>query len=335
MSHIFDALQRSEAGRRNPKTAASVTVTELLEHAERQALLQWEAEADSADGREHNITEAVYSEVPQAMAPEDVARTVFAKDEAARDNEAAKVFDLFEAVETSPPEKSRLVSLKDKESPAAEAFRLLKVRLRHLRKDRPLKKVLITSTSPEEGKSFAAANLACTLASGTQEKVLLLDGDLRRPVQVKLFGAKTKSGICECIRGKRSLTSSIYRLGEAGIWLLPAGNAEGDPLEIIQSAKLPSLIEPLTEWFDWIIIDSPPALPLADAIALARLADGILLVARRNVTQKRRLRRGLEAFESHKLLGALLNSSDNANDKDYYYYRHETAAPAHPEITLH
>jgi Mrp family chromosome partitioning ATPase len=93
---------------------------------------------------------------------------------------------------------------------------------------------------------------------------------------------------------------------------------------MIQSARLPAAIEQLAQWFDWIIIDSPPALPLADTTVLARLVDGIILVARRGTTKKRKLQKGLESLEPQKLIGAVLNSSDGASDSGYYYYYRES-----------
>lgn len=322
MSHIFDALQRSEGERSGAKS----NVTELLQRAERQTLSQREAETDAIGIAERELTAPDINPLSRLDPVEALHRGAIALGDAARGPERANIFDSFETVRVSPTQEKRLVCLTEKESLAAEAFRLLRVRLRHLRKDKVLKKVLITSTVPQEGKSFAAANLACALASGSQERILLLDGDLRRYTQSQLFGVKGKSGICEFVQGKRSLASCIYRLDGAGFWLFPAGNAEGDPLGIIQSAKLPSMMAQLAEWFDWIIIDSPPMLPLADTTALARQADGILLVARRDVTEKRKLKKGLEAFESDKLIGALLNSSHSAGDREYYYYRPEHAA---------
>jgi capsular exopolysaccharide synthesis family protein len=325
MSHIFDALQRSEADRSGVKKTASATATELLERAERQARSQWNAELTSAEAGEHELTEAELGFVTDAIQPDSVANQVSRMRDACRGAEPERVFDMFEAVSAPVSAKNRLVCLTDKGSPAAEAFRLLKVRLRHLRKDKALKKLLITSTVPEEGKSFAAGNLACALASGSQEKVLLVGGDLRRPSLSSEFGVTARPGMCEYLQGRCPLTSSIYYIEGAGIWLFPAGSAEGDPLEIIQSTKLPALMAQLAEWFDWILIDSPPILPLADTTALARLADGILLVTRRDITEKRKLKKGLEAFESNKLIGALLNSSSSAKEKDYYYYRHQLA----------
>jgi capsular exopolysaccharide synthesis family protein len=329
MSHIFDALQRSEAERSGVARPSSVTAAELLECAEHQALLQWEGESISARSSRRECTNAGLEFVTPAIQPEDLAQETsgIRISEAGGSTEYAKAFESFQAVEASLFADNRLVCLTDKGSPAAEAFRLLKVRLRHLRKDRPLKRLLITSTAPQEGKSFVAGNIACALASGSGEKILLVGGDLRRPSLSQLFGVGGKPGICEHLRGKRALAPSIYFLKEAGIWFLPAGSAEGDPLEIVQSAQLPVLMERLAGWFDWIIIDSPPVLPLADTTSLARLADGILIVARRGITEKRQLRKGLEAFDSGKLIGALVNSSNGATDKDYYYYRHEAAVP--------
>lgn len=331
MSHIFDALQRSDAERSNATQASSAAATELFERAERQARLDWRAESAPAGDGDGKFTSAEVEYVTHAIRPEKLATEGSSNGDSPWASENDRTFEFFDAVDAPVPPTNHLVSLTDKGSSAAEAFRLLKVRLRHLRKDKPLKKVLITSTSPQEGKSFTAGNLACTLASGSHERVLLVEGDLRRPSLSKLFGLAAKPGISEYLLGKRSLTSSAYHLKGAGICLLPAGHPEGDPLGIIQSAKLPSLMEQFAGWFDWIIIDSPPVLPLADTTAWARVADGILLVARRDVTEKRKLKKGLDAFEPEKLIGALLNSSNSASDKDYYYYRGNTAGAETPK----
>jgi capsular exopolysaccharide synthesis family protein len=231
---------------------------------------------------------------------------------------SSRVFSQSLQVSLTP--QSRLVSLTDTSSPAAEAFRLLGVRLRHLRRDRPLKTVLITSTIPQEGKSTVAGNLACTLALGTQQRTLVLEGDLRRPALSQMFGLGMNPGICEWLEDGRSLTRSVYRLEDPNIWILPAGRAPGNALELLQSEKLSTLLDQLKALFDWVIIDSPPVLPLADTSIWMRLADGVLLTTRQGTTEKRQLQRGLEAVESKKLIGALVNSSTNAAVRDYYYY---------------
>jgi len=228
-------------------------------------------------------------------------------------------------------EQSRLVAVEKEGSLGAEKFRFLAVRLRHLRQTRPLKKILITSTIPQEGKSTVAANLACTLARRKQHKTLLIEGDLRRPTLAQKFGLGRIPGLSEWLRGDTE-TMNIYRLEALGLWILPAGSAPENPLELMQSGKLSPTMEQLTAWFDWIIIDSPPVLPLADTSMWARLADGVLLVTRKSITEKQQLKRGLEAIERGKLLGALVNGSTDTAHSDYYQ-RYGPAASS-PEFPL-
>jgi len=217
----------------------------------------------------------------------------------------------------SIPEESHLVSVGKEESLGAEKFRFLAVRLRQLRQSRPLKKVLITSTIPQEGKSMVAANLACTLARRKRQRTLLLEGDLRRPTIASEFGLGRIPGLCEWLSGQTK-GINLYRLESLGLWVLPAGAAPQNPLELMQSGKLSSLMDQLEASFDWIVIDSPPVLPLADASMWSRLADGILLVTRRGVTEKKQLQRGLASLDTKKLLGALVNGSTDVAHSDYY-----------------
>jgi capsular exopolysaccharide synthesis family protein len=320
MSHIFDALQRSEAERSGTAGSTLSAITELLERAERSAASQSEAAQElerlgAADPfereREYLPGKPLY--VPRVEVLPDVVP--------AAGDENAEVFEECQTLHLSITPQNRLITVSDSDSPAAEAFRLLSVRLRHLRRDRNLKKVLVTSTIPQEGKSMVSANLACALASSTRKRTLLLEGDVRRPTLSKVFGLEPHAGLCEWLQGGRSLMSSIYRLEPGGIWLFPAGNAPAKPLELLESAKLPALMEELAASFDWLVIDSPPVLPLADTSVLTRLADGILLVTRQGTTQKRHLQRGLEALEAKKVIGVVLNSSKNSSDNEYYSYR--------------
>ena len=132
------------------------------------------------------------------------------------------------------------------------------VRLRQLQHSRPLKKLLITSTIPEEGKSTVSANLATILARRQQPKILLLDGDLRRPSLSKQFGLGKLPGLSEWLHGEPRPITDIYRLEGPNLWFLPAGHPPENPLELMQSGRLSELMEQLAGWFDWIIIDSPP-----------------------------------------------------------------------------
>ena len=224
----------------------------------------------------------------------------------------------FPSVRISTPAESRMVALTDKEGLAAEKFRFLSVRLRQLQQARALKKLLITSTIPEEGKSMVSANLAITLARKKRQKVLLLDGDLRRPMMARHFGLSHLAGLGEWLQSDPGLTRNVYYLEELGLWFMPAGRPPENPLELMQSGRLADLLEQLSKWFDWLVIDSPPILPLADTSVWSKFADATLLVAREGKTTKQDLQRGLEALDHSKLLGLVLNSCSSAEHSNYY-----------------
>jgi capsular exopolysaccharide synthesis family protein len=215
---------------------------------------------------------------------------------------------------------SRLVCFTDPSSLAAEKFRFLGVRLRQLRQTRPLKKVLITSTIPEEGKSLVSASLAGVLAQ-RKEKVLLIEGDMRRPTMAQQFGLGRLSGLAEWLQSGMGAPANIYHLGAPGFWLMPAGDPPANPLELMQSGRLSQLMTQVADSFDWIIVDSPPLLPLADTTVWARLTEGTLLVTREGTTQKAALQRGLEILKRSDLLGVVLNSCSHA-EHDTYYQRY-------------
>jgi capsular exopolysaccharide synthesis family protein len=234
-------------------------------------------------------------------------------------------FSQFPSVAVSLPPDNRLVSLASEASLGAETFRLLAVRLRQIRRAREIKRFLITSTIPGEGKSTVAANLGVTLAQKRPQKVLLVDGDLRRPTLASEFGVFGRAGLSEFLQAEPGSPTNICHLEAAGLWFLPAGQPPRNPLELMQSPRLAELLDRLTTCFDWIVIDSPPILPLADTSVWTRLADGVLLVAREGTTQKRQLQHGLEALEQSKLLGVLFNSCTNADHRNYYQRYHQTA----------
>ena len=318
MSRIFDALQRLESERSGEDSSSLPQGPDLLRRAEHRAAARWEAAGYSSDvdvaetSLEEEIEVIEVAPLPVAAKPTPRAA------ESLSNEKRAEILEKFPSLKILLAPQSRLVCLTDKESPTAEAIRLLGVRLRDIRRNRPLKKVLITSTIPQEGKSTISANLACALALTANEKVLLVEGDLRRPSLLRMFGIERTAGISECIRSEGRQLSGIYYLEEAGLWILPAGKSPGNPLELLQSHKLHSVMEQLAACFDWIIIDTPPVLPLADTSIWTRMADGVLLVTRQGTTQKHQLQKGLEALDQKKLLGALLNGAVASVYSGYY-----------------
>jgi capsular exopolysaccharide synthesis family protein len=194
------------------------------------------------------------------------------------------------------------------------------MQLRELQQRRSLKTILVTSTVPEEGKSFVSANLALTLAREREQKVLLVDGDVRRPVLSTNLGVGNHPGLREWLGRNVSLSNTIHHIEDLGLWFLPAGDAR-NPVESIQSGQLAETLDPLSPSFDWIIIDSPPLLPLADASVWCRVVDGVLFVTREGTTKKRELKRGIEMLDKSSIIGVVVNDCRSA-DLDNRYERY-------------
>jgi capsular exopolysaccharide synthesis family protein len=319
MSQIFEALLRSEAERTGSRPVMQTEATELLQSVEHGAASRWASSAplDRSDTAAEGERDVLHERELVPTHAEILAAAGLSRNHLPA--EPSDIWAQFQSLSVAPHSEGRLTSLTGEGNPTAEAFRLLGVRLRDLRQVRPLKKLLITSTVPREGKSTVAANIACTLATKAGEKVLLLEGDVRRPTLSGIFNLGNLSGLCELLTGEVNLPESIYRLDGAGIWILPAGSSPATPLELLQSKRLPALMDQLASLFDWIIVDSPPVLPLADTSVWTRTVDGILLVTRQGVTEKQQLRRGLQALDQAKLIGALQNCSKISTYSDYYY----------------
>jgi capsular exopolysaccharide synthesis family protein len=290
MSRIFDALKRSEAERWGGELLTPPeSVTELLQAAEGRQVHQVETFASSASAETF----------PWGSAP---------------------------VLRPAPSPESRLVCLTDPGSLGAEKFRVLGLRLRNLRDKRKLKRIVVTATAPEEGKSLIAANLALNQARSKVLKTLLVDGDFRRPTLAKRFGVGALlPGLSECLRGERQLSEVVYKLDGSGLWLLPAGMAPDNPLELMQSGRLPEFFEQLGTFFDWIIIDTPPLLPLADTTFWMKLSDGVLLVIREGVSERKLLQKAVETLDRSTLLGVVVNSCSSREHK-YYYSRYRQDA---------
>jgi Mrp family chromosome partitioning ATPase len=134
-----------------------------------------------------------------------------------------------------------------------------------------------------------------------------------------MFGVAGIAGLTECLQGKQTLKDSIVRLEAANLWLLTGGSGSSSPLQLLQSGRLPEIMDQLAGWFDWIIVDSAPVLPMADTSTWMRLVDGIVLVARPGITEASHLVSTLKAIDHRKLIGAVLNCSKRRTDDAYYY----------------
>ena len=230
-------------------------------------------------------------------------------------------------IKSLPPtvsEGSRVVTLTESNNLGAEKFRLLRARLRNLRERQQLQKLVITSAVPNDGKTLVAMNLAVCLAKHTNEKILLLEGDLRKPTLGEHLGIKSLPGVGEWWASvDEPVSKFIYRFDDSQLWILPAGSAPENPVNILQSSRFLELYKQLSACFDWIIIDAPPLLPMADVSFWSRQADGLLLVVREGCTPKAILQKGLDTLDNPKVIGVVLNEAREVESSYYshYYYK--------------
>ncbi|HKW34312.1 MAG TPA: CpsD/CapB family tyrosine-protein kinase [Candidatus Acidoferrum sp.] len=204
-----------------------------------------------------------------------------------------------------------------------ERFRTLRSRLYKISSSRKLKKVLVTSGIAGEGKTFVASNLAQSIVQQPELRVLLIDADLRSPRLHQLFGAPNCPGLSNYLKSEADEYAVIQRGMKENLFLIPCGSQVSNPSELLLSEKMKRLLNLLTPSFDWIIIDSPPALPVHDANILADMVDGVLFVVRAGSTDAEIAERTAAEFKDKNLLGVVLNQvakSDSYGDKYENYY---------------
>jgi capsular exopolysaccharide synthesis family protein len=214
-----------------------------------------------------------------------------------------------------------------------EQFRSLRSQVYQYCDQSPLKTILVSSGVPAEGKTFVAANLAVSLARNKDNSVLLIDGDLRSPSLHAILGAPDIPGLTEYLMGDaepgdimqrnqnpRFIDASQMR-SIPNLTFIPAGAGGDNSSELVANHRIEELIAIVSPHFDWILIDSPPVLAVADAIDLARAADAVLLVARGATTPYDVAQRAQAAFSNSRILGFVLNAvKDVPASASYYYY---------------
>lgn len=199
----------------------------------------------------------------------------------------------------------------------AESFRVLRFRLEAWRGREPRKIVLIASSIPKDGKTVVAVNLARTLAL-TGARVLLIDADLRKGGIHDLLEFKPDQGLAEVLQGNESWQGVCREVAPLGFCYLAAGRLPANPAELLRSQRLRQTLQEAATIFDWIVVDSPPLVPFADARYLAALAHGVVLVARDGWTPLPELTKSLQALASYPLVGLVMNDSDEEPSSGYY-----------------
>ncbi len=229
---------------------------------------------------------------------------------------------------------ARLVAGRDPRNPVSEAYRGLRTNLTFSNPDKPPRTIVFTSPLPQDGKSTTAANLAITLAQ-QGIRTLLIDGDLRRGILNSVFGVEREPGLTTVLSGNCDIADAVREidLGESGtLHFLPSGPYPPNPAEVLGSQKMRGLLETLTEGHELILIDSPPLTVVTDAAVLGTKADGVVLVARANATEKGAMTYAVEQLGAVRaaVLGVVLNDVDFRRDSRYstsygkygYYYQY-------------
>ncbi|MFC2145448.1 polysaccharide biosynthesis tyrosine autokinase [Actinomycetota bacterium] len=215
--------------------------------------------------------------------------------------------------------KRELVVLKEPNSQVSESIRELRTNLGYFNIDRRNKIIGVTSAQLEEGKSFISANLAVTLAQSGM-KTLLLNADFRKPVIHKYFNFNNSSGITSILTGHSKLSEEVRTTEIENLHFLASGPIPPNPAELLESDLMGKILEALSEKYDYIIIDTPPIVPVTDLIVLARKIDSILIVARVGKVTKSVVLQAVEKLEmvKGKVLGVVLNGI--VRKGSYYYY---------------
>ena len=209
-----------------------------------------------------------------------------------------------------------LVAAYDPLSAAAEQYRSLRGRIGRAESSQPLRVIQITSPGKSDGKTVTALNLALTMAQEFQQRVLVMDTDLRRPGVHELLGLSPGPGLVDVLTGTATLEEALVEIPEYRLTVLRAGRTYDRPAELLGSAPMRRLVDSLRAQFDRIVIDSAPA-TVTDPIAVAALADTLVLVVRAGATTKPAITRAIQALGAGKLLGLVFNASGAPQQSPY------------------
>ena len=214
----------------------------------------------------------------------------------------------------------RLILLTEPELPECEQYRTLRTQLFHAAEKRQTQVVVITSAVAGEGKTATALNLALAIAQSKENRVLVLDGDLRRPNIASYLGLRPGAGFGEVLSGDLDALGSIVCLDDPELYLLPVSREVVNPTELLSSERFAETIGELREYFDFILVDSPPVMPFADARLLANHSDAVMLVVRAGMTPYETVEKAVDVLPAGRMLGVVLNGAEHLQETDYYDY---------------
>jgi protein-tyrosine kinase len=237
---------------------------------------------------------------------------------------------LLEQIEEVPyraATDSLLIDITRPHEAPMEEFRTLRTRLNHMKSLQPIHSIVVTSPSPAEGKSLSAANLALAESHLAGNSTLLADFDFRRPIVHTMFGLDRSPGITDYLLGKAPLSKCIKKIAGTTLYIMPAGEAVINPLELLNLREVKLLMDRLPSLFNWIILDSPPLLFAADANLLSTMCHGTLLVVRIGHTTIDSVTRAMQSLCNNNVLGIVVNGARRGELYSKYTYYHSYYTP--------
>lgn len=274
MAKVYDALRRAEAERKNRSADRDAGAV---------ARLDWEPESPS-----------------QPVAPVPAEREPFYR--------RLPFFRRRLHDDSAGDLNKRRISLLQPDSFVAEQFRGLRGRIDAIAAERPIRTIAVTSAMPGEGKTTAAINLAVVTSLSVGRRVLLIDCDLRRPKVHRSLGIQPETGLAEVLTDEVSLEEAVVK-AEGNLEILAVRGRPANPSELLGSARMRELIEEVANLYDRVIIDTPAALGLPDAKAVADLCDGAVMVVRADTTRQEDVQTVLEILDRDRVLGLVLNGT--------------------------
>jgi protein-tyrosine kinase len=208
----------------------------------------------------------------------------------------------------------------DPATQGAEQFRTLRSRLYQLRGNQPLRTILVTSSIPGEGKTFVSNNLAQAIVRQPDRRALIIDADLRRPRLHLPLGAPLSPGLTEYLRGEVDEFAVMQNGQDGNLCFIPGGNEATNPSELLSNGRLKLLLDRMAPVFDWVILDSPPCLPVADASVLGDMCDGVLLIVRSGSTPAEVAQKACQELQGKNIVGVVLNAVEKGHLYESYYY---------------
>ena len=331
MGRVFDAMRRHSAT--EPSDAEKAKDTKRREEARKVSDLpstqQIEEQllsgssimsvggktARSSASTAHTADVPGGSALPGGFASRDAGATL--------DAAGAARAGAFVTYDVSPARvEPHLIAVSQPRSAYTEQYRSLRTKILEAGERKEMRAFVVTSAGVGEGKTLTALNLAWLLAQTEGVRALIIDSDLRRPCATDYLGLEPRPGLSEVLGGELRLEDGIIRLEPSGLHLLPGGRQRDDVAELLSGPSYSRLLSEVRRMFDYIIIDAPPLGIFTDANVLMSRADGGLLVVRANKTRFSTVDKLLEQMPKERLLGIVLNRTEEQPDSTSYYYAH-------------